>query len=151
MRKEGQTRFSNDQRAKESMSSSSSNACAKEAWSGFRKIRAESMSSSSDVAPPQELSIKEQAAALQKIAGKALGRDLRRAFAALHPEHAPLNIAHLEHEYVRFMVLKCLHQDTDDDTRFSPPPAVDDFWHTHILVSQCCLCSQRLCSSVESI
>lgn len=59
---------------------------------------------------------------------------VRQAFNSLHPELAA-QVALIEREYLRFMVLKVQHKDTDDPARFSPPPAVDDFWHTHVLVS----------------
>ena len=67
----------------------------------------------------------------------AIGGDtVVKAFKALNPDLAskcPL----IEREYLRFMALKCQHNDTTakHPAKLSPPEAVDQLWHAHLLVS----------------
>jgi hypothetical protein len=58
---------------------------------------------------------------------------LHLAFVELHPEHAS-QFSVLKREYLRFIVLKLLKKDTGAQSRLSPPVAVDQMWHTHLLV-----------------
>jgi hypothetical protein len=58
---------------------------------------------------------------------------LQRAFVHLHPEHAS-QFSLMKREYLRFIVLKLLEHDTGAQPTLTPSKAVDDLWHTHVLV-----------------
>jgi hypothetical protein len=58
---------------------------------------------------------------------------LQRAFTHLYPAHAS-QFSLLKREYLRFIVLKLLEKDTGAERKLSPSKAVDDLWHTHMLV-----------------
>jgi hypothetical protein len=59
---------------------------------------------------------------------------LRQCFERLHPEIKTQEVSLLLREYIRFMALKLLKNDTGSNPVLSPPKAVDDVWHTHVLV-----------------
>jgi hypothetical protein len=59
---------------------------------------------------------------------------LRQCFERLHPDIPKHEVSLLMREYIRFMTLKLLKNDTGSTPVLSPPKAVDDVWHTHVLV-----------------
>eukprot|EP00953_Heterococcus_sp_UTEX-ZZ885_P005042 3190-Heterococcus_DN1.PRE.2 len=58
---------------------------------------------------------------------------LKQCFERLHPEIKTQEVSLLLREYIRFMALKLLKNDTGSNPGLSPPKAVDDVWHTHVL------------------